>query len=84
MRTYTDPDRTGDLVSEGEVVKLMEGLCRGQGNFTEDEAVRLVKWAHEQRTGALMVDMVIQGAVSVTVRDGAEPIFSADRRERVP
>lgn len=74
-RPFTDLGRAGDLISDDDVVKLMEALARGQGSFSEDEAERLVKWAHLQRTGAAVVDMLISGSASVSMREGAEPLI---------
>lgn len=73
---FTRMKRTDALVTGEDVEELLMALAHGQGDFSEEEGVRLVDWAREQRVGALIVDMLIQGQCSVTLREGDEPIIS--------
>ena len=58
----------------------MQALTRDQTVVTEDEALTLCRWAQAQKVGALVLEMVLDGELSVSVEGEAVKVQLA----RVP
>jgi hypothetical protein len=61
-----------DEQMERIVVSL--ALCRGDRGFSEAEGVELLHWASDTMTSAMMLGLVLRGAIEMDWRDG-EPVW---------
>ena len=48
----------------------MQAFTAGKTEIVEDDAVALLRWAHEMRMGALMLDMVLNQELTPVVEAG--------------
>ena len=66
------------FLTDDEAANLIKGYLENVAprGATEQELETLVKWANEQRLGALMVEMILDGEIVVeAVKDG-EPLLA--------
>ena len=57
-------------LTDDEVQCLLETLLKGKVVVSEDDCLTLVRWANEQRTRAMLVDLMLASEVRPVVRDG--------------
>ena len=60
----------GYALSEAEILQLMQVFTRGKTCIVEDDAITLLRWANEQRSRAVILDMVLAGEIIPSVADG--------------
>lgn len=58
------------IISEGEAARVCMALARGQGSFTEEQALQVIQWAERVRVDAIMLDMVLSGQVKLSIAHG--------------
>lgn len=54
-------------LSDGEVFRLMQAFTRDKTMVTEDQCLVLCRWAQAQKLGALVLELVLAGHLSVSV-----------------
>lgn len=64
------PALTRGELSEREIEQLMIVFTRGKTEVLEDDAIRLLEWANRARQEAMLVDMVLCGAIVPSVKEG--------------
>ncbi len=68
---------TKGWITDQEAAKLIRSFLnsRGERGASEEELEGLVEWANEQRIGALLVDMVLEGEVRIADFADGEPLL---------
>lgn len=59
-------------ITDEEAEKLIMALANGQETFTELDAEIVLRWAHEMKIYAAVLNLVLQGLVVVSVDDMGE------------
>jgi hypothetical protein len=77
-----DPQPEADLLSPDDDVALLHALSQGNRRagckgFTEAEAAKVRQWAHDVRTKSAILDLVLMGLTTITIRALDELIFTA-------
>ena len=55
-------------LTEFETQRLLHAFTQGKEQVDDADCLTLLRWAMEQRLGAVMVDLVIEGRVKPVVR----------------
>ena len=58
-------------LTDEEVFALMQAFTRDKTCITEEDALTLCRWAQEQKFGAYVLHLVLEGYVTVSVEAGA-------------
>lgn len=64
------PLTQSDVITDGEMKRLILALTRSGKPFTEEDVVRIVEWVAEIRIGEAMVALALKGRKSLFVQDG--------------
>jgi hypothetical protein len=67
------------FLTDEEVANLVQRYLEhiAPKGATEEELEALVKWANDQRLGAVVVEMILDGEVVVTAIKDGEPLLRA-------
>lgn len=68
------------MLTEQEKRSLIMRLAAGSqeiGGFTESEAERLIEWAHQTRTDAGLLQLLLEGRANVRIEADGELAFTA-------
>ena len=57
-------------LTEDEMLRLMRAFTTGKTEVLDDDAMVLVQWAHAQRMGAMVLDMILAGEVVPSIHAG--------------
>jgi hypothetical protein len=66
-------------LTEFETQRLLHAFTQGKSQVDEEDCLTLLRWAMEQRLGAVMVDLVIEGRVRPVVRGDDVLVEAIDR-----
>src|SRR5690625_4146668 len=64
------------MLTDDEVRAVILACAHAPDGATEEDMGAAIRWAQGARTESLMLDLVLEGRVAITMRDG-EPVFSA-------
>jgi hypothetical protein len=67
-------------LTHDEMTRLLRAFIEGKTEILEDDALTLVTWAQEQRLGALLLEMVLDGKLTPIV-DGSEVKLTLRERQ---
>lgn len=75
------------FLTEDEVDRILLCLAveAGDTGFTEEDAEKILDWAHSVRIGSAMLKLALDGKIGLSFKDGevAANLLSDERRERV-
>lgn len=66
------------MLTDDEIRAVLLACASAPGGATEEDMKAAVRWAQQVRTDATLLDLVLDGMVAITMRDG-EPVFTAPK-----
>ncbi len=69
---------TAGVLTDAETLQLLTRSIEGSpdGRMAEDDLVRIAQWGNQARINAVLLDMVLAGAVAANVENG-EVVFTS-------
>jgi len=63
------------VISEDEVKIILTGLFESNESFTEDEAMKIIRWAEHCRIDSMLLDLVLERQLNVFLKNGEITFF---------
>ncbi len=64
-------EKISEILEDAEAKAVILALGRGQSVFSTDDALKAVQWAEGIRINQTLLELVLDGTLSLTIKDGA-------------